>query len=237
MSADLPERDPLADLVARSVGTRVDAVVAEELPGEDGVERRRLRYETSAGPTSVIFERSPKGSTLVAQLLPFLARKSDRVPRVHARGLPPPHTALGPWVLIEDVLAAPLACDRDPVDVLRAKLAIERATGADMPALRALGLRESADDLGTLASCPLGLVHGALICANARRVERGAVIVGWAHAFLGPTVLDTVALINDLERRGDETAAVRVRMAFVQESSDTDPEARLHIAQRKFAKR
>jgi len=228
--SDLPERDPLADLVSRSLGTRVGSVSAEELPGDDGVERRRLRYETGAGPTAVLFERSPKGRTLEAQLLPFLARKTAHVPRVHARGLPPPHAALGPWLLMEDVLAAPFACDGDPADVLRAKLAVERATSADLPALRALGLRESADDLGSLASSPLGLVHGALLCANARRVARGVVLTGWARAFLGPAVIDAATLIADLERRGDQAGAARVRSVFVQESGDPGAEALLSAA-------
>lgn len=227
---DLPERDPLADLVSRSVGARIDAVSVEELRGDDAVERKRLRYATAAGPTSVIFERSPKGQTLEAQLLPFLARRTDHVPRVLARGLPPPHVALGPWVLIEDVLAAPMAREGDAVDVLRAKLAIERATSRDVPALRALGLGRRGDDLLVLASAPLGLVHGALVCTNARRVERGVVLVGWARAFLGPTVLDAATLVADLRRRGDEAAAARVRSVFIDESGDPEAEKRLHTA-------
>ncbi len=235
MSGDLPERDPLADLVSRSVGARVDAVSVEELPSDDGVERKRLRYATSAGLMSAIFERSPKAVTIEAQLLPFLARKTDRVPAVHSRGLPPPHASLGSWVLLEDVLAAPFACDGDPVDVLRAKLAIERATSADAPALRALGLRPSSDDLGALTSAPLGLVHGALVCANARRVERGVVLVGWAHAFLGPTVLDAARLIADLKARGDDAAATRVRSVFVRESGDPEADAHLLAADLKLA--
>lgn len=231
---DLPERDPLADLVSRGVGTRIETVEVEELPSVDGVERKRLRYQTSAGPTSVIFERSPRGRTLEAQLLPFLARKTDRVPAVHARGLPPPHASLGPWVLLEDVLAAPLACDGDPVEVLRAMLAIERATRADAPALRALGVPERRGD-GPLASAPLGLVHGALVCANARRVGRGVVIVDWSHAFLGPTVLDAASLVADFQRRGDADVAERVRHVFVKECGVADAEALLTAAALKSA--
>ena len=173
-----PERDPLADLVSRSVGARIESVAVEELPSTDGIERKRLRYETSAGPKSAIFERSPRGVTLEAQLLPFLARKTPHVPAVYSRGLPPPHASLGPWLLLEDVLAAPLEDDR--AAIVRAKRAIEVAVSHDLPALRALGLRGEGPSL----------VHGALSSANARRTERGVVIVAWANAYLGDPSAD-----------------------------------------------
>lgn len=231
---DLPERDPLADLVSRSVGARVDTVAVEELGGDGGIERKRLRYETAAGRHAAIFERRAKGRTLEAQLLPFLARKTDRVPRVFARGLPPPHASLGPWVLSEDVLAAPPACDGDAVDVLRAKLAIERAVMRDVPALRALGVPERRIDVD-LASAQIGLVHGALVCANAHRSERGVVIVDWSHAFLGPTVFDAASLIADLRRRGDTEGAARIREEFIQDAGGPNAEADLVIAEKKLA--
>ncbi len=234
MTGDLPERDPLADLVARSVGVRVDAVTVEELAADEGMERKRLRYETDAGLRAAVFERRRRGEALEAQLLPFLARKTDRVPRVYSRGLPPPHAALGPWVLVEDVLSAPLACVGDPVDVLRAKLAIERATATDLPALRALGLPEHPGD-GPLASAPLGLVHGALACANARLIDRGVVVTDWSHAFVGATVLDAASLIADLRQRGDVRGARRIRDAFIQDSGDPNSEANLVASEKKFA--
>lgn len=215
-----PERDPLADLVSRSVGARVEAVDVEVLDAGPGLERKRLRFRTPAGAASAIFERSSKGRTLEAQLVPFLARKTDRVPMVRSRGLPPPHVALGPWLLLEDVLDAPSGCDADVADVMRAKLAIERAVSADAPALRALGLREAAVDDGPLASAPRGLVHGMLTCAAGRRVARGVVIVDWSHALLGPTVLDAASLAADLGRRGDAAGAARVREVYTQESGD-----------------
>ena len=170
---DLPERDPLADLVSRSVGARIDSVSVEELGSVDGIERKRLRYETSAGPKSAIFERSPRGATLEAQLLPFLARKTPHVPAVYSRGLPPPHASLGPWLLLEDVLGAPMEEDR--AAIVRAKRAIEAAVANDLPALRALGVR------GEGAT----LVHGALSSENARRTERGVVLINWSRAHLG----------------------------------------------------
>ncbi len=215
------ERDPLADLVSRSVGGRIAAVVAEPLAAE-GLERKRLRFERSGAAATAIFERAAPGATLEAQLLPFLARKTDRVPAVYSRGLPPPHARLGPWVLLEDVLAGADACD-DPAAIVRAKVEIERAVAPDLPALRALGLRERGLP-AALAAAPRGLVHGALVCANARRVERGVVIVGWSRAFLGPTVIDAATLARDCRRRGDETAAAAVRDAYRSATGDGDRE-------------
>jgi len=197
--SELPERDPLADLVARSVGARIDSVAVEELPSVAGVERKRLRYETTAGPRSAIFERRLRGVTLEAQLLPFLARKTPHVPTVYSRGLPPPHAALGPWLLLEDVLASPL--ETDLAAILRAKRAIEVAVANDVPALRALGVRERE------AQPRLALVHGGLTPDKARRTERGVVIVDWSNAYLGDAEAD-VRTINSPSRsdgRGGES--------------------------------
>ena len=219
MSAEPPERDPLADLVSRSLGTRVESVREEELPGDDGVERRRLRFVSQDAERSVVFERSPRAAAIEAQLLPFLARKTDRVPLLHSRGLPPPHAALGHWVLIEDVLAAPSACDADPADVVRAKLAIERAVEHDEPALRALGVPIDPRELPpALAALPRRLAHGDLRCAAAHRVERGVVITGWARASLGCVVLDVAALARDLATSGREDGAGDVRETYARES-------------------
>lgn len=204
------QRDPLAELVSRSVGARVESVRAELVPAPEGVERKRLHYATSAGETTAIFERLPRGETLEAQLLPFLARKTDRVPAVHSRGLPPPHAALGPWILMEDVYAgAPVT---SAIEILEAKRAIERAVATDLPALRALGLRDARHDLPeALAQLAAGLVHGDLVCANALRVARGVVLVGWRYAFIGPVILDAAGLVLDLEQRDrwDDARAVR----------------------------
>ena len=212
MSGEVPERDPLADLVSRSIGAPVPSVDVEVLPSPEGVERKRLRFNTSSGSSSAIFERVPRGETVEAQLLPFLARKTDRVPKVHSRGIPPPHASLGPWTLIEDLYAGAGACEGDPLDILAAKRAIEGAVERDLPALRALGLRDARSDLPhALASSPQALVHGDLVCANALRVARGVVLVGWRRAFIGPAILDAAALVLDLEQRDrwDEAKAVR----------------------------
>jgi hypothetical protein len=212
---ELPERDPLADLVARSIGSPVASVETEVLASEEGVERKRLRYTTSTGPSSSIFERLPRGETAQSQVLPFLARKTDRVAALRSRGLPPPHASLGPWVLIEDVFAGAPACDGDVVDILAAKRAIEAAVAKDLPALRALGLPDDARELPSpLASAPRTLVHGALTCANARRLERGVVLIGWRRAFVGAAVLDAASLAVDLERGGRAKDAAAVRQAY-----------------------
>lgn len=221
MSEELPERDPLADLVSRSIGARVPSVDVEVMPSDEGIERKRLRFTTGTGPATAIFERLPRGDITEAQLLPFLARKTDRVPRLHSRGLPPAHVTLGPWVLIEDVYEGAPACDGDVVEVLDAKRGIESAVAKDLPALRALGLREHPGELpSALASAPKTLVHGDLVCDNARRLERGVVLVGWRRAFIGPAVLDAATLARSLERgqRAKDAAAVREAYAH-----DGDP--------------
>ena len=220
----LPERDPLADLVARSVGGRVERVVAETLEAP-GRERKRLRYERDGGSASAIFERAPRGETLEAQLLPFLARKIDRVPTVYSRGLPPPHAALGPWLLLEDVLDAPDACDA-PAEIVGALAAIAAAVARDVPALRALGLT-GRDVSPELRDLPVGLVHGALSCDVARRTGRGVVITDWSHAFLGPAILDAVHLAKDFEGRGHRDRSEAVREAWLAQHPDDGQRWRL----------
>lgn len=238
MSEGPPERDPLADLVARSIGTRVESVVAEDLGGGGGVERQRLRFTTRDGDTTLIFERGPRGATLEAQLLPFLARRTDRVPAVRARGLPPPHAEAGPWVLMEDVLAAPDGCAGDPGDVIRAKLAIERAVADAAPALRGLGVPTDPTVLPEeLAGAPRGLVHGDLRCGASRRVARGIVIVGWSGASLGRPVLDVAHLLRELERDGRRSDAARVRDTYVAESAVDDADVLLEAAVRYLSTR
>ena len=226
------ERDPLADLVSRSVGRRIDSVAVEVLPSRDGIERKRLRYDTSAGPSAAMFERAPRGATLEAQLLPFLARKTDRVPVVHARGIPPAHVTLGPWVLLEDVFAAPLACDGDVRDIVRAKLLIERAVEKDLPALKALGVGDYPSVIAALASLPRGLMHGDLGCSNARRLARGVVLTGWGRAAIGPAVVDHAHFARELERAGRSEDAGVVRTTWIAESGVPTPQAIWSAAQR-----
>lgn len=239
--------DPLGSLVARSVGGDVQDVHADELVAEDGIERKRLRFTRDGRVTTALFERSAKGTVLEAQLLPFLARKTQHVPRVHSRGLPPPHTSLGPWLLLEDVSEAPNACEDDVVDVIRAKIAIERAVAADGPALRALGVpvrtpvdvaREERGDAtaleaaGDLSAWPVGLVHGDLSCGRARRVERGIVLTRWSMAHLGCALLDAVRFAADLRDSGRSRDADAVIERYIEESGGPADLALVRAAKR-----
>jgi hypothetical protein len=239
--------DPLGALVARSVGGDVKGVRAEELAVEDGIERKRLHFTRDGRMTTALFERSARGTVLEAQLLPFLARKTEHVPRVHSRGIPPPHVSLGPWLLIEDLTDAPSACEADALEVIRVKIAIERAVAADGPALRALGVpvrtpvdvvREEGGDASVeeaareLAAWPVGLVHGDLTCDRARRAERGVVVTRWAVAHLGCALLDAVHLAADLRERGRARDANAVVEHYVAESGGPEDDSLLRAAKR-----
>jgi hypothetical protein len=239
--------DPLGSLVARSVGGDVQGVRAEELPEEDGVERKRLHFTRDGKISTALFERSARGMVVEAQLLPFLARKTEHVPRVHSRGIPPPHASLGPWLLLEDLSDAGAAWDGDATAVVRAKIAIERAVAGDAPALRALRVpvrtpvdiaRERGGDANVeetaqeLAAWPIALVHGDLTLERARRADRGVVITGWARAHLGCALLDAVRLAADLRGHGRARDADAVIDRYVAESGGPDDGALVRAAKR-----
>lgn len=239
--------DPLASLVARSVGGDVQGVRAEELAGEDGIERKRLHFTRDGVVTTALFERSAKGTLVEAQLLPFLARKTEHVARVHSRGIPPPHTTLGPWLLLEDLSEAAGACDGDAADIVRAKVAIERSVAADGPALRALGVPVRTpvdvvrqDGVGPnaeeaareLAAWPVTLVHGDLSCARARRIDRGVVLTSWSAAHLGCGLLDAVRLAADLRGAGRSRDADAVIELYVAQSGGPQDDALVRAAKR-----
>jgi hypothetical protein len=239
--------DPLGALVARSLGGDVQGVRAEDLAAEDGIERKRLHFTRDGRATTALFERSARGAVVEAQLLPFLARKTEHVLRVHSRGIPPPHASLGPWLLLEDLGDAASACDGDPVDVIRAKIAVERAVAADGPALRALGVpvrtpldlvREVGGDADAeeaardLAAWPVALAHGGLACRHARRADRGVVLVRWSAAHLGCALLDATRLAADLRGRGRSRDADAVIERYVAESRGPDDDALVRAATR-----
>ncbi|HEY6201852.1 MAG TPA: hypothetical protein VI056_02305 [Candidatus Limnocylindria bacterium] len=239
--------DPLGSLVARSVGGDVRGVRSEELDAADGIERKRLHFTRDGRDTTALFERSARGVVVEAQLLPFLARKTDQVPRVHSRGIPPPHVSLGPWLLLEDLSGAPDACEGDVADIVRAKIAVERAVAADGPALRALGVpvrtpadivRDAGGDTNAeeaareLAAWPVALVHGDLSCAHAARADRGVVLVRWSGAHLGCGLLDAVRLAADLRGRGRPLDADAVVDRYVAESGGPRDDALVRAAKR-----
>lgn len=238
--------DPLSSLVARSVGGDVQGVQAEDLVAEDAIERRRLRFTRDGHATTALFERSARGVVMEAQLLPFLARKTEHVPRVHSRGIPPPHASLGPWLLLEDLSEAPSACDGDAVEIIKVKIAIERAVAADAPAQRALGVpvRTPADiaraegDANAqeaareLTGWPVTLVHGDLTCGRARRTERGVVLTRWSLAHLGCGLLDAVRLAADLRGSGRSRDADAVIDHYVAESGGPNDDTLVRAAKR-----
>ena len=239
--------DPLGSLVTRSVGGDVQDVRAEELVAEDGLERKLLRFTRDGHATTALFERSPRGIVMEAQVLPFLARKTPHVPRVHSRGIPPAHTSLGPWLLLEDLGDAANACDGDATDVIRAKIAVERAVAADGPALRALGVpvrtpldvvRQESGDANAeeaaveLGAWPVALVHGDLTCERARRAERGVVLMRWSAAHLGCGLLDAIRLAADLRERGRTRDADVIIETYVAEGGGPTDDALVRAAKR-----
>ena len=239
--------DPLGSLVARSVGGDVQDVRAEELVAEDGLERKLLRFTRDGHATTALFERSPRGIVMEAQVLPFLARKTPHVPRVHSRGIPPAHTSLGPWLLLENLGDAANACDGDATDVIRAKIAVERAVAADGPALRALGVpvrtpldvvRQESGDANAeeaaveLGAWPVALVHGDLTCERARRAERGVVLLRWSAAHLGCGLLDAIRLAADLRERGRTRDADVIIETYVAEGGGPTDDALVRAAKR-----
>ena len=239
--------DPLGSLVTRSVGGDVQDVRAEELVAEDGLERKRLRFTRDGHATTALFERSPRGIVMEAQVLPFLARKTPHVPRVHSRGIPPAHTSLGPWLLLENLGDAANACDGDATDVIRAKIAVERAVAADGPALRALGVpvrtpldvvRQESGDANAeeaaveLGAWPVALVHGDLTCERARRAERGVVLMRWSAAHLGCGLLDAIRLAADLRERGRTRDADVIIETYVAEGGGPTDDALVRAAKR-----
>ena len=186
--------DPLTAFISRSLRAEVSDVREEIVRDTADVELDRIFFVQAGAPRTLIVKRVPPHSSLEVKLLPHLARKSDRVPVVHARGIPPATVPAWPWLLIEDLVDAPPAGDLDAI--VRAKVAVERAVAADGPALTALGVPRIARR-GALAEWPEVLVHGALVRANAVLADRGIVLTEWRHASLGCGLTDVVRLARD----------------------------------------
>jgi hypothetical protein len=244
--------DPLATMISRALGTEVADVRSERMGARDGVEHERVRFTQDGAERSLMFERLAPRNALEAQLVPFLARKTDRVPVVHARGIPRPVAPAPPWLLVEDLADAPSACDRDPVAILDAKLAVERAVANDVPALRALGVpirkpdaiadevaaadpsvaEEAREAARRLRKWPTALVHGDLVCANAVRTDRGVVLRRWGRAHLGCALLDVVRLTGDLVRRDDAVRGIGLSRRYAERMDAVLPTEVLRAAEK-----
>lgn len=228
--------DPLASLVGRSLGIEVSEVRSELLHRDAHVELERVRFVANGEQRSLVLKRVPPERDLEAHLLPFLARKSRQVPRVHARGIPPPQVPAKRWLLLEDTADAPGACDVDPREIVSAKHAVERSVERDAPALRALGVPElppaalaaiaeragappelvsdAREAAARLEGWPAGLVHGDLCCANAALVD-GQVLLGeWRWAYLGCTLLDIVRLTASLVARNEAVLGIGLSRVY-----------------------
>src|SRR6266568_6554043 len=162
--ADERATDPLTAFISRSLRVEVSEVSEEIVRDTTEVELDRVHFTQDGRRRTLIVKRVPPHSALEVKLLPHLARKSDRVPTVHARGIPPATVPAWPWLLIEDLVDAPRAGDLEAI--VRAKIEVERAVAADGPALVALGVPRIARS-GALADWPEVLVHGTLVRANA----------------------------------------------------------------------
>jgi hypothetical protein len=228
-------QDPLTAFVARSLRADVSDVRSELVAKNALMEVERIRFSQEGVERSLALKRVPPLDSLEVQLLPFLARKTDRVPRVLSRGVPPPAVPAWPWVMTEDVLDTTSACHEDPRAIVLTKVAIERAVAADGPALGALGVRamtpvqlveRAAERAATdrpvdaearaaataLSHLPIVLCHGELACTHARLTARGVIIVEWRRAYLGCGLLDIAQLTDDVrlftgEDSGDKLAA------------------------------
>ena len=216
-------QDPLTAFVARSLRGDVSEVRSELVAKNALMEVERIRFSQEGVERSLALKRVPADDSLEVQLLPFLARKTDRVPHVLSRGLPPPAVPAWPWVMTEDLLDTTSACHEDPRAIVLTKVAIERAVAADGPALKALGVKtmtpaalvehaleqaamdrpvdaEARAAAAVLSGLPSVLCHGELACTHARLTARGVVLVEWRRAYLGCGLLDIAQLTEDVRQ-------------------------------------
>src|SRR5438477_6503815 len=192
-------QDPLTSFVARSLRADVRDVRSELVAKNALIEVERIRFSQEGVERSLALKRVPQDDSLEVQLLPFLARKPDRVPRVLARGLPPPAVPAWPWVMTEDFLDTTSACHEDSRAIVLTKVAIERAVATDGPALKALGVKtltpvelveraleraatdrpfdaETRAAAAVLSRLPTVLCHGELACIHAWLIARGVIL-------------------------------------------------------------
>jgi len=216
-------QDPLTAFVSRSLRAEVSGVRSELVAKNALIEVERIRFTQDGVERSLALKRVPHDDSLEVQLQPFLARKTDRVPRVLARGIPPAAVPAWPWVMSEDFLDTTSACHEDSRAIVLTKVAIERAVATDGPALKALGVKtESPVDLveravaraatdrpldvearaaaAALSNLPTVLCHGDLACTHARLTARGVVLLEWRRAYLGCGLLDIAHLTDDVRR-------------------------------------
>jgi hypothetical protein len=216
-------QDPLTAFVSRSLRAEVTDVRSEVVAKNALIEVERIRFSQEGVERSLALKRVPPDDSLEVQLLPFLARKTDRVPRVLSRGIPPPVTPAWPWVMTEDLLDTTSACHEDARAIVLTKVAIERAVAADGPALKALGVKTLAplrlvervvDRAATdrpvdaearaaaelLSGLPTVLCHGELACTYARSTARGVILMEWRRAYLGCGLLDIAHLTEDVRQ-------------------------------------
>lgn len=214
-------QDPLTAFVSRSLRGDVSDVRSELVAKNALMEVERIRFSQEGVERSLALKRVPPEDSLEVQLLPFLARKTDRVPHVLSRGIPPPAVPGWPWVMTEDVLDTTSACHEDPRAIVLTKVAIERAVATDAPALNALGVKtmspadlversveraatdrpldaEARAAAKALSHLPIVLCHGELACTHARQTARGVIIVEWRRAYLGCGLLDIAQLTDDV---------------------------------------
>ncbi|HKC89964.1 MAG TPA: hypothetical protein VKE23_01415 [Candidatus Limnocylindria bacterium] len=220
-------QDPLSSFVSRSLRADVHDVRSELVAKNALMEIERIRFSQEGIERSLALKRVPRGDSLEVQLLPFLARKTDRVPRVLSRGIPPPAVPAWPWIMTEDILDTTSACHEDPRAIVLTKVAIERAVAADRPALNAVGVRtltpvdlveraveraatdrpvdaEARAAATALSHLPTVLCHGELACTHVRLTDRGAIIVEWRSAYLGCGLLDIAQLSDEMRHFSGE---------------------------------
>lgn len=226
-------QDPLTAFVSRSLRAEVSDVRSELVAKNALMEVERIRFNQEGTAHSLALKRVPPHDSLEVQLLPFLARKTDRVPGVLSRGVPPPAAPAWPWVMTEDLLDTASACHEDARAIVLTKVAIERAVATDAPALGALGVKrmnpsdlvEGALDRAAtdrpvdtearaaaleLSHLPTVLCHGELACTHTRLTSRGVILVEWRRAYLGCGLLDIAHLSDDMRHFSGEDPGERL---------------------------